>query len=195
MAPVTYPGVRIDRDYFVGGAWADYGKIHADYSGCSQYWVERLGLKGKRVGVLGCAYGFSVVGMRIHGVDAWGVDVSEFAIQQWPSAGPWLLLADATTEDGMDAFAERAGGRFDVLVDENLLPLLTDEEAVAACELWRAHADEVVHLINMCREQPRVYNPDLENDGARHNWHSPTEWRSLIGDGDRLVEFANLREY
>ena len=192
---MTYPGITLDRGYFVGGAWPDYGRAAETLESDAEFMAQRLDLIGKRVGILGCGYGFSVAGLRLLDVDAWGIDVSDWAISNTPAkALPFVLMADATSRDGMDEFASIAAD-FDVLIDENLLPLLADEEAVSASAIWREYAPEVIHLINMCREQPRTYDPGLERDGARHNWHSPSEWRALLGPGDRLIEQRTWEEH
>lgn len=192
-----YPGITLDRRYFIGGAWENYSLVAAaGQVEDARRLMGLLDLQGKRVGVLGCAYGFSVAELRLLGVDARGIDVSEFAISQAPTqrVRQFLLLGDATSPDGMQDLADRAGGPFDVLLDENLLPLLSDDEAAAACDLWRLHADVVVHRISMCCEEPRYYRPWMEREGARHNWHSPSEWRQIIGPMDRLIEFTSWAE-
>jgi hypothetical protein len=193
---MTYPGIVLDRRYFQGGAWDDYAQVARwAWAEDAKRLADVADLQGKRVGILGCAYGFSVYHLRRLGIEAYGVDVSSFAVREFPPAGRWLVLADATTDEGIDAFAERVGGFFDVLVDENLLPLLSDAEARRACTLWRMYAAEVVHLLTMCREPPRVYNPAIERPGARHNWHSLSEWRGIIGDMDRLIDFRDWSEH
>jgi len=53
---------------------------------------------GKKLLVLGTAYGFEVEGFRALGIDAWGVEVSPFAISQAsPEVQPYLIEADART--------------------------------------------------------------------------------------------------
>ena len=54
---------------------------------------------GKKLLVLGCAYGFEVEQFRALGIDAWGIDVSAYAISQAdPAVLPYLEVADARTK-------------------------------------------------------------------------------------------------
>lgn len=56
-------------------------------------------LQGKRVLELGCAYGFMVEDLREMGVDAWGIDVSQYAYDQASKkVKPYLKVADARTD-------------------------------------------------------------------------------------------------
>ena len=51
---------------------------------------------GKSLLVLGCAYGFEVAGFRSLGIDAWGLDVSQYAYDQAdPAIQPYLTVGDA----------------------------------------------------------------------------------------------------
>lgn len=55
-------------------------------------------LEGKKVLELGCAYGFMVEDLRAMGVDAWGLDVSQYAYDQASDAvKPYITVADART--------------------------------------------------------------------------------------------------
>ena len=51
---------------------------------------------GKKLLVLGAAYGWEVKGFRDLGIDAWGVDVSSYAISQaQPAIQPYLINQNA----------------------------------------------------------------------------------------------------
>lgn len=56
------------------------------------------GLAGKKVLEIGCAKGFVVEDLRALGVDAYGVDVSSYAVSQAAaSVAPFLTVADVRT--------------------------------------------------------------------------------------------------
>lgn len=195
---MAYPGIRLDREYFIGGAWPDYAKV-VRVGMRDWVWrlIEALDLRsGQRVGVLGAAFGFSVLEFKLREIDAQGLELLPWAINEGRKMGvneSDVVQGDATDLQAIRSFA--AGARFDVLIDENLSPLLSDEEARAAGGLWREWADQVVHVLSMCCEPPRSYDPTVERDGARHNWHSPSEWRKIFGQRDRIFDFTTLVEY
>lgn len=59
---------------------------------------KKLQLKDKKVLVIGCAKGFLVKDFRDMGVDAWGLDVSQYAIDNAEnSAKPYLIVGDVRT--------------------------------------------------------------------------------------------------
>lgn len=190
-----YPGVRIDRGYFHGGFVPDYGCPHIAEGMAfdARRLAELVPIRGKRVGILGCAFGYSIYALRRLGAETYGLELSEYAVSRAePAWADLLMVGDATDPVAMRRFVKFAGGRFDLLVSENLLPLLADEEVPGAVRLWRRHADQVIHRLSMTFESdvPREVFA-AENEGAAHNWHAPSEWRRLIGDEDRMFAFED----
>lgn len=73
----------------LGEFWLDYAKSIFDENQ----------MAGKKVLEIGCAKGFMVKDLRDLGVDAYGVDVSQYAIDNCePEVTPYLYVGDARTE-------------------------------------------------------------------------------------------------
>jgi len=69
--------------------------------------ISTRGLAGKKILELGCAKGFLVEDLRAQGIDAWGLDVSAYAVSQAaPAVIPFLSVADART--ALAAFANKS---------------------------------------------------------------------------------------
>ncbi|MDP8983205.1 MAG: methyltransferase domain-containing protein, partial [Acidobacteriota bacterium] len=88
--------------------------------------AERIvaSLAPKRVLDAGCAMGFLVEMLRDRGVEAYGLDVSEYAIAQVrPDIAPYCKVA---------ALEEPIAGKFDLITCIEVLEHLTEEQARAA---------------------------------------------------------------
>lgn len=196
---MAYPGLTFDESYFRGGAYTDYGVemwgTSFTFPGFVSGFRTRAQAKGtdpvgRRVGVLGCAYGYSVLEMRALGINAYGIDVSAFAISQAPVAvAPFLMQGDATVRNVLNSFRTFAGltgnAKFDILLSEDLLPCLSDSEVTAASGEWRSrHGTRIAHRVST----HQVLNPV-------HNWHTLVEWRALIGSSaDWLWRYTDWTE-
>lgn len=98
--------------------------------------------------VLGAAYGYGVEALLDHGVEAFGLDISEWCVEQ--DATGRVLLGDALDPEVLAIAAANAGVEgFDLVVSEGLLSLLSDEEVVAGEALWRVYGEHVVHLTHL----------------------------------------------
>ncbi len=104
---VTWEGIRLsdgsqyDADYFLRGE--DTGKsLYTDYRWMPdltipmvEAMIDYLGIrKGHRILDFGCARGYTVKAFRLLGYDAWGMDVSEWAIENADEeTKPYLTLS------------------------------------------------------------------------------------------------------
>ncbi len=85
---------------------------------------------------VGCAIGLLVEALRARGVEAYGVDVSEYAIgQAHPSIRPFCRVQQAT---------EPFGRRYDLIVCIEVLEHLPPEQAQPAIANFCRHADSVL---------------------------------------------------
>jgi len=79
---------RNDGAGSLGEKWLDRAK----------FYVDKYQLQGKKVLDIGCAKGFMVEDLRGMGVDAYGLDVSPYAIGEAdPAVQPYLYTGDART--------------------------------------------------------------------------------------------------
>ena len=91
-----------DREYFVGGTKSGYGGTWQPYNGMTYHEDARVLARGivekspyKSLLELGCASGILTGEFRKLGVDAWGIDISEWAVEQAsPEVRPYLIRGD-----------------------------------------------------------------------------------------------------
>ena len=134
-----------------------------------------IDLTGKKVLVLGCAYGFLVKFLLELGVDAYGMDISEFAISQLPELSGRLLVGDMRLDADYQRAKTLAGltkknDVFDMIIDEDCICCFTDSEAVTVCTLMKSYSSMAVHLVDV--------TPNLIN---WYNLHTLDEWRVIVG--------------
>lgn len=183
---MTYMDYRgFDRSYFEGQApdvadphpagYSQYSRALIPFDYASE--VADQSIRGQGVGpnysigVIGCAYGYSVESLNTHAhIDAYGLDISSYAVGQSPPGTP------VTQGDVLDAKAlrsARTGGPPDVVYNECVLECLTDSEAITAAENMRSEARQtVVHRV--WSADGSDVNPDYYND------KTVSEWQSLV---------------
>jgi SAM-dependent methyltransferase len=84
----------------------------------------------------GCAMGFLVEGLRQRGVDAWGVDISEYAIERVHQS----VRAFCSVGSVIEPFTRK----YDVIVCIEVLEHMSAREAEQAVENFCAHTDDVL---------------------------------------------------
>lgn len=108
--------------------------------------------------VVGCGFGFLIEEFDRLKKSAWGVDASPYVIENRVHArvreGNILNLSDFNL------------GRFKTLITEDLLPYLTDEEALIAARNCQALSPIVIHMVT-------------EQGQADLNYHSTSDWMRL----------------
>lgn len=111
----------------------------------------------------GCAMGFLVEALRVRGVDAWGIDASEYAIQNvTPDFQPYCKVGLIT-----DQFPHP---RYDLITCIEVIEHLTAQEAVVAIE-------------NLCRHSDNILlssSPFDFKEPTHVNVQSPEYWVSLF---------------
>ena len=125
-----------------------------------EYWkdiaykiTQRFNLNGKKILDIGCAYGFLVEDLRGFGVDAYGLDVSQYAYDQASEiVKPYLTVADARTH--LQTYADN---EFWALCSIRFLPCMSDEDlAIVVPEMNRISKYQV-HSIDL-KLLPEYYN-------------------------------------
>ena len=106
----------------------------------------------------GCAIGLLVEALRNRGVDAWGIDISEYAISQVPTAlKPYCAVHSIT---------EPFGRRFDLIVCIEVLE-----------HLPRVQSEQAV--INLCRHADDILfssSPEDYKEATHFNVQPPEYW-------------------
>ncbi len=131
-------------------------------------------LVNAKVLVVGCAYGYLVKHLVSLGVDAYGMDISPYAISQAPQADR-VFVGDAKSEASFDEAKTLAGltknnDKFDLIVDEDMICCLTDAEAITFCDLGTSYSNMFYHLVDPTPHLIQWYN-----------WKTIADWKALIG--------------
>src|SRR3990172_72968 len=148
--------IAYDETYFSGGGniggYDNYSETnYRDTSTRTGQLIQKtvdsgINIVGKKVLVLGCAYGYLVKHLVSLGVDAYGLDISTFAISQAPQEiASRVFVGDARLESSYTQAKTLAGltkpnEKFDLIADEDMISCLTDAEAVAFCTLSKKYS-------------------------------------------------------
>lgn len=149
-----------------------------------------------KVLVVGCGWGYLVDELLNLGGDAWGVDASSYAINKGKAlsgvnagttleglavgmrsdTGSRLVSADATNRQQLASARQTAGlsgsQRFEVVVTEDVLPVLSDAEVSVLVTEVRRLAVTVLHIVS-------PGDPSDPSKLAGLNWKSTSQWKQL----------------
>jgi len=104
---------------------------------------DRYDLKGKKVLDLGCAKGFLVEDLRSMGIDAYGIDISNYAISQAKDVvKPYLLQADARV-----ALKKYKDEEFNLIFSRWFIYCFEDEELLTLVKDMNRVSELQVHII------------------------------------------------
>jgi SAM-dependent methyltransferase len=175
----------VQRPGFFSWKYFDQPKdVHTE-SGYNQYSAKDSGIQGaarvvlsyfapRRVLDVGCAKGFVVQILRDHGIDAWGVDLSEYAIEAAPGCvRPFLRVGTVLDLEFDD-------DSFDLVTClETLEHLHPDRIQQAVAELCRVTSDKLFVTI------PSTGSNDFGPDGWLEGKVKPSAI-DLYGDYENL---------
>jgi cellulose synthase/poly-beta-1,6-N-acetylglucosamine synthase-like glycosyltransferase/glycosyltransferase involved in cell wall biosynthesis len=164
--PGSGPEVRYDADYYRTGCGSiPYAR--------TDVWLRAFGevageivrtLHPSRVFDAGCAMGMLVESLRDRGVDAWGADISAYAIANIrPDLRPYCQVRSIT---------EPFGGRFDLVTCIEVLEHMPEQEARAAVEQMATATDVVLFSST----------PDDLTEPTHINVHPILYWLKLFGE-------------
>jgi 2-polyprenyl-3-methyl-5-hydroxy-6-metoxy-1,4-benzoquinol methylase len=146
-----------------------------------------ISVAGKKVLILGCAYGYLVKHLVSLEVDAYGLDISSFAISQAPAEiASRVFVVDARLEASFEQAKTLAGltkrnDKFDLIVDEDMIGCLTDAEAVTFCTLGKSYSNMFYHLIDVSPHLAQWYN-----------LYTVAEWKAIVGTSPKEKWFERF---
>lgn len=163
-----------------GEWWKDY----------AARWVDQLALSGKSVLDVGCAKGFLVEDLCDAGVDAYGLDVSDWAINSCndprTDLAAKLRRSDLASRfylgDVRTALAQFVRNQFDFAVSFRFLECLDPADLPGVVtELNRVSRNQV-HIVDQ-------FTGAKEGAGAYYTQHTTAEWRDSYGwsKGTRFI--------
>jgi hypothetical protein len=143
-------------------------------------WLEQLGLPGPVLEV-GCAHGYLMRSLQAVGVDSYGVDISNWAVQNAPLAVVDRVQAADVRSLPFD------NGRFAMVVSFDLLEHLEVPDARAALREAARVSQFQFHQVNT----GRLPEFRFDSDETHVTKMSLDEWRALAEDaGVENVVFA-----
>jgi len=184
------PNITFDESYFrmdfvdnpEPAGYSDYGSEYTYYderpdvlAGRIMDRLDSIGLAGKKVLVVGCAYGYTVEWLVSFGCDAYGLDISDFAISQAPAAiASRVMVGDARASEDFEAAKllaglEKKNDKFDLVFDEDMIMCLTDAEAATFQGNALAVGKYLAHL----------YSP-FPHLATYYNYHEISEWKTIL---------------
>lgn len=183
-----------DQTYFEGrnvssphpAGYTEYGEDLLPFGHYAKYLRNEIQNHGNNsdqamVCVVGCAYGFTVAELDRQGTDSYGMDISQWAVDNSVGSVP-IVRGDVTSFQ--DLRNARQTGRPDIVYNECMLECLTDSEAQTACDNMRNEATTVVIH--------RVWTTDgsdLNTD--EYNSKSLTEWKQLCDPDENDIWYTN----
>jgi 2-polyprenyl-3-methyl-5-hydroxy-6-metoxy-1,4-benzoquinol methylase len=193
LTNITYDSVYFNSGGAIGGydnyRWNSY--LNEDSSVLANKFVQKaltlsVDLSGKKVLVVGCAYGFLVQYLISLGVDAYGMDISSYAVSQSPVPDK-LIVGDVRLDADWKRAKTLAGltgnQKFDMVIDEDMICCLTDSEASSFCTYARKYGSILVHLIDLSTTLVNWYN-----------FHTISEWKAIAGMADKWYSRFNWLE-
>lgn len=157
------------KEYFENGKGSNY-RGYED-SELFELWADELirmfDCKNKKLKVLdiGCAKGFLVKHLRDNGVQAFGVDISKYAVEKSPVV-EFLLVGDMTRLPYPDDF-------FDVVTSHDVFEHLSEQDARLAIRECLRVGRKQYHVIT-CTEY------DFGGDKTHINMQPEKYWKDLF---------------
>lgn len=192
LVPITY-----DETYFINGdanggytLYSPTTYVDETAAQLAQKFVDKaatLGptIIGKKVLVCGCAHGYSIQQLVALEVNAFGIDISAYAISQSPVAAR-IVQGNVTSSAVWTAARTLAGftkpaDKFDLVIDEDMICCLTDAEAVTFRTLAMNNSNMFIHLLEQ--------NPALS---SHYNYHTIAEWKAILGTSPKEKWYARF---
>lgn len=144
--------------------------------------ISDFNLVGKKFLEIGCAKGFLVKDLRDGGVDAYGLDVSQYAIDNCePEVAPYLIVGDARKD-----LKRYLNNEFDLVFSRSFLPCISESELPDLIKEMNRISKQQYHQIDQFGESnARVVNFYLNK--------SLQEWLLLdFKKGTKLVSLVRL---
>lgn len=163
---------RFDGPGSIGEYWRDVARD----------WCERFSLTGKRVMELGCAKGFVVEDLRALGVDAYGCDISAYAISQASdSIRSYLQCGDVR-----EVLQQHPTNEFDFIFSRGFLECVDPVALPALIIETNRTARRQVHFIHT-DTNPNFYVQQSLDEWTSYDWKPNTTLIALEGAVERVI--------
>lgn len=160
--------------------------------GANDYWekqakyiTDKFQLSGKKLLELGCAKGFTVQELRKLGVDAYGIDFSEYALDNCPDdVKNFLILDDVRT-----CLSKYSDKEFDFVFSARLIECMPEEDLPLLIKETNRISINQIHITEEHTDsRTRIYNYYLNK--------TLDEWLKLDWSvGTILINLRNNKEF
>jgi cyclopropane fatty-acyl-phospholipid synthase-like methyltransferase len=131
----------------------------------AEKWAKKLALPNKKFLELGSAKGFLVEDLREQGVDAYGLDVSQYAYDEASDVvKPFLTVGDART-----ALSKYDNNEFDVLFSARFIECISEEDLPALVSEMNRISKLQVHVVD-------DFTGHKSSAAAYYTSHTQQEW-------------------
>jgi len=172
-----------------GGGYDNYSENSASSETavqCAAAMIAKLAangisIAGKKVLDIGCGYGFLGKYLLAQGVDVYGMDWSAWAVANVvPEMQGRVIQGSSIDPAAWTAVRALAGlsggggpkGKFDVIIDQDMIVCLTDAQATQFLTLAKANSNFLIHYLES-------YNPHIV---AWYNYKTLAEWKAFAGN-------------
>jgi SAM-dependent methyltransferase len=183
---------RFDKEFFDGKRDTGYGgyKMDGRWEAVALRLILHYGLRpGAWVLDVGCAKGFLVAALRRRGIEAYGLDISAYAISEAaPEVAPYLICADAREMCGWHASG------WDLIISINTLhnlPQLAFEKVLGHIGHPRVSAHQYITLDSFTNDEERermmAWNLTAQTILSEDDWLSLFARVGYKGDYDWFI--------
>jgi 2-polyprenyl-3-methyl-5-hydroxy-6-metoxy-1,4-benzoquinol methylase len=139
--------------------------------------VNQFSLENKKVLDVGCAKGFLVEDLRSLGVDAFGIDISSYAISKANlGVSSYLELVDVRNK--LQDYKDK---EFELLISMNFLCCFSDEDLYFLSSQFNRISNSQFHVVNE-NENTNFYNSKkLVQWVNEFNWNPNTKFSTING--------------
>lgn len=174
---ITQP-TRHNAGYSLYKRWPRYDRIRGRSGSTGEYFKDlaealmeelELDVGNKQVLIIGCAKGFLVKSLRDLTVDAWGIDVSSYAIgEAEPGMGDYLEIADARTK-----LADYNNNAWDYIISMRFMECVPDVDVDALITEMNRVSKNQYHIIGEF-ENANYYTQRSIADWILKDWAAGT---------------------
>lgn len=179
---------------FNGGHPAGYSNYLNDAGPADEYArqylteakTHQINPYGGPVLIVGCAFGDTVNALLKMGVDAYGIDLSSWAVENTPHPiSNRIFHGDITRRGDIRDIVDELGVGFRLCITESVLSCLTEAEARRACGNLRSYSGHVMH---------RVWATD--GSAIRREYYNSkplAEWKEICDSQNQDIWFPEQR--
>jgi SAM-dependent methyltransferase len=173
--------MKYDEDYFEHGKskgisnYEGYSKTEAKTVVVVNDLVREFKLGGQRVLDYGCATGYHVRELRLRGVDAWGTDISDYAINEAMENNPMFNFIHYYNKNLLT-------NHWDYILFLDVLEHMEGEELISVMNLMKkGETKKIIVKIPICAKEGKKFVFEVSRKDKTHIMcKSKFWWKSLF---------------